>query len=75
MHNTLPKLGNGKEQQQTKFYKKLSGELIFSRATKNLKMFYFIHMTGRGLEMLRLQFRLTQISTLVSFKRYLIDTN
>ena len=39
MHKTFPKLGNEKEQQQIKFYEKLSGELIFLQATKNLKMF------------------------------------
>ena len=32
----LPTLGNEKEQQQIKSYKKIWGELIFSRATKNL---------------------------------------
>ena len=41
MHKALPTLGNEKEQWQIKFYEKLSGELIFSRATKNLKMFCF----------------------------------
>ena len=41
MHKTFPTLENEKEQQQIKFYEKLSGELIFWRATKNLKMFYF----------------------------------
>ena len=39
MNKTLSTLGNEKEQQQIKFYEKLLGELIFSRATKNLKMF------------------------------------
>ena len=38
MHKTL---GNEKEQYQIKFCKKLSGELTFSRVTKNLKTFYF----------------------------------
>ena len=51
MNETLSTLGNEKEQQQIKFYEKLSGELIFSRATKNLKMFYFTHPTGRVLKM------------------------
>ena len=41
MHKTLRTLGNEKEQQQIKFYKKSLGELIFWRATKNLKIFYF----------------------------------
>ena len=45
MNKTLPTLGNEKEQQQIKFYEKWSGELIFSRATKNLKMFYFTRRT------------------------------
>ena len=45
MNKTLPTLGNEKEQ-QIEFYEKLSGELIFSRATKNVKMFYFIRSTG-----------------------------
>ena len=47
MHKTLPTLGNGKEQQQIKFYKKSSGKLIFLQATKNLKMFYLTHLTGQ----------------------------
>ena len=46
MHKTLPTLGNEKEQQQIKFYEKSSGELIFSQATKNLKLIYFTHPTG-----------------------------
>ena len=46
MNKTISTWGNEKEQQQIKFYEKLSGELIFSRATKNLKMFYFICRTG-----------------------------
>ena len=50
MHKTFPTLGNEKEQQQIKFYKKSLGELIFLQATKNLKMFYFIHPTGRVLK-------------------------
>ena len=48
-HKTLPTLGNEKEQQQTKFYKKLSGELIFSQ-TKNLKIFHFNCLVGRVLK-------------------------
>ena len=47
MNKTLPTLGNEKEQQQVKFYEKLSGESIFSWVTKNLKMFYFTRPTGR----------------------------
>ena len=50
MNKTLPTLGNEKEQQETKFYEKLLGQLIFLRATKNLKMFYFICPTGRVLK-------------------------
>ena len=50
MHKTLPTLGNEKEQQQIKFYKKYTGELIFSRATNNLKMFCFTRPTGRVLK-------------------------
>ena len=46
MHKTLPTLGNEKEQQQIKFYEKLLGELIFSQATKNVRMFYFTCPTG-----------------------------
>ena len=46
MNKTLPTLGNEKEQQQIEFYKKLSDELIFSRVTKNLKMFHFTRPTG-----------------------------
>ena len=50
MNKTLPTLGKEKEQQQIKIYEKLSGKLIFSRATKNLKMFYFTRPTGRVLK-------------------------
>ena len=52
MHKTLPTLGNEKEQKQIKFYKKLSGEFIFSRATRNLKIIYFTHPTGQVLKKL-----------------------
>ena len=47
MHETLPTLGNQKEQKQIKFWEKSLGELIFSWATKYLKMFYFNCPTGR----------------------------
>ena len=47
MHETLPTLGNEKEQKQIKFWEKWLGELIFSWATKYLKMFYFTCPTGR----------------------------
>ena len=50
MHKTLPTLGNKKEQQQNKFYKKSSGEFIFLWATKSLKMFYFTCPTGQVLK-------------------------
>ena len=50
MHKTLPKLGNEKELQEIKFYKKSSGKLIFLQATKNLKMFYFTRPTGQLLK-------------------------
>ena len=50
MHKTIPTLGNEKEQQQIKFYEKSSGESIFSRTIKNLKMFYFTHPAGRVLK-------------------------
>ena len=50
MHKTLPILGNEKEQYKIKFYKKLSGKFIFLQATKNLKMSYFTHLTGRVLK-------------------------
>ena len=43
MHKIIQTLGNKKEQRQTKFYEKPLGELIFSQATKNLKMFYFTY--------------------------------
>ena len=46
MHKTLPTLGNEKEQKQIEFYEKSSGELIFSGATKNLKIIYFTGPTG-----------------------------
>ena len=47
MHETLPTLGNEKEQKQIKFWEKSLGELIFSWATKYLNMFYFTCLTGR----------------------------
>ena len=47
IHETLPTLGNEKEQKQIKFWEKSLGELIFSWATKYLKMFYFTCLTGR----------------------------
>ena len=47
MHETLPTLGNQKEQKQIKFWEKSLGELIFSWATKHLKMLYFNCPTGR----------------------------
>ena len=46
MNKTLPTLGNEKEQQQIEFYEKLSDELIFSRVTKNLKMFHSLARLG-----------------------------
>ena len=49
MNKTLPTLGNEKKQ-QIKFYKKLSGELIFSQATKNPKMLYFTRPTEQVLK-------------------------
>ena len=49
INKTLLTLGNKKEQQQIKFNEKLSGKLIFSRVTKNLKMFYFTATTRRVL--------------------------
>ena len=39
IHKIFPTLGNKKEQWQNS--EKSSGELIFSRATKNLKIIYF----------------------------------
>ena len=39
-----------KEQQQIKFYKNLSGKLVFSQVTKNLKMIYLTHLTGQVLK-------------------------
>ena len=50
MQKTLPTLGNEKEQQHIKFLKNLSGELTFLWATKNLKLIYFTHPTGRVLK-------------------------
>ena len=50
MNKTLPTLGNEKEKQQIKFCEKQFGKLIFSQATKNLKMFYFTHLTGQVLK-------------------------
>ena len=51
MNKTLPILGNAKEQQQIKFYKKLLGKLIFLRVSKNLVMLIlkcYISLTGWG---------------------------
>ena len=48
MDKTLPTLGIEKEQ-QIKFCEKSLGDLIFLRATKNLKMFYFTRPTGQVL--------------------------
>ena len=45
LFKTLPTIGNEKEQKQIKFYDKSLGKLIFSRATKNLKIIYFISLT------------------------------
>ena len=50
MHKTLPTLGNEKEQKQIKFYEKSLGKLIFSQATKNLKIIYFTFLGGRVLK-------------------------
>ena len=50
LHKTLPTLGNEKQQQQIKFQEKSSGELIFSRATKNLKIIYFSRPNGKLLK-------------------------
>ena len=50
VNKTLPTLGNTEEQQQIKFYEKLSGKLIFSLATKILKMFYFTRLTRQVLK-------------------------
>ena len=46
MHKALKTLVNEKEQQKIKYYKKSSGELIFSWMTKNLKMFYLTPLLG-----------------------------
>ena len=50
LHKPLPTLGTEKEQQQIKIHEKSSGELIFSRTIKNLKIFYFTRLTGRVLK-------------------------
>ena len=50
MNKTLLTFGNEKEQQQIKFDEKLSGKLIFSWATKNLKMCYFTRRLRQGLK-------------------------
>ena len=50
MHKTLPTLGNEKEQKQIKFYEKSLAKLIFSQATKNLKIIYFTCLSGRVLK-------------------------
>ena len=50
MHRTLQTLGNEKDQNQIKFYKKRSSKLISSWATKNLKIIYFTHPIGQVLK-------------------------
>ena len=50
MHKPLPTLGKEKEQKQIEFFEKLSGELIFSRVTKNVKIIYITHLTGQVLK-------------------------
>ena len=60
MHKPLPTLGKEKEQKQIEFFEKLSGELIFSRVTKNVKIIYITHPTGQVLK--------KQAYTLQSFK-------
>ena len=50
MQKTLPILGNEKEQKQIEFYEKSLDELIFSQATKNLKITYFSWPTGQVLK-------------------------
>ena len=64
IHKTLPTLGNEKEQKQTEFYKKSSGNLIFLQATKNLKIIYFTCLTGRVL-----QNKVTPLKTVSSCKK------
>ena len=50
MYKTLPTIENEKEQQQIKFYKKSSWELIFLLVAVNFKMFYFTCLTGQVLK-------------------------
>ena len=50
MHKPLPTLGKEKEQKQIEFFEKLSGELIFWRVTKNVKIIYITHPTGQVLK-------------------------
>ena len=50
MHKTLPTLENEKEQKQIEFYEKSLGKLIFSQATKNLKIIYLTRPIGRALK-------------------------
>ena len=44
MHQTLPTLGNEKEQQEIKFHENHWTSLFW--VTKNLKMFYFTRLRG-----------------------------
>ena len=71
MNKTLPILGNEKEQQQIEFYEKLLGELIFSRATKNFRMFYFTRPTGWVLKKVRLQHWLHTKTAFIWYNIYL----
>ena len=50
LFKTLPKIWDEKEQKQIKFYDKSLGKLIFSRATKNLKIIYFSNLTWKLLK-------------------------
>ena len=50
MHKTFPTLEMRKNNNKSNFYEKASIELIFSRATKSLKMIYFTRPTGRVLK-------------------------
>ena len=50
LFKTLPTIGNEKEQKQIKFYDKSLDKLIFSRATKNLKIIYFTSLTWQMLK-------------------------
>ena len=63
-HKPLPTLGKEKEQKQIEFFEKLLGELIFSWATKNVKIIYITCPTGGVLKKQGYTTAITQIQNI-----------